>query len=343
MNIHKDPLALRGDLYLKTGIFGQRIYTFVYIRLFSHFVCAKMKENASGVRVEKDIFVRTEPESILVVSKIVTIHEMELDAKFAYDGERHDFWEMVYVDKGEVAIRRNEEEIFLRQGDLVFHEPNEFHGIRAYRSNPNIFILSFESASPMMREFAGYVGALDKSLRAYIASILDEAKKTYGIVINNYALVRLEKRPDAPLGGEQLIKTYLEQLLIMLRRYEKKKRARAVVPSRAAAEKHIVTLLRRYIEDNLEKRMNLSDICKVFGYSKTYLCGLFREETGDTILHYVSVAKICRAKELIREGEMNFAEISDSLAFDNPQYFTRVFRRIAGMSPSEFRRTLRRT
>ena len=50
--------------------------------------------------------------------------------------------------------------------------------------------------------------------------------------------------------------------------------------------------------------------------------------------------KIKKAKNLIREGNLNFTEISDTLSFDNPQYFSRVFRRVTGMSPTEFKNSL---
>ena len=60
------------------------------------------------------------------------------------------------------------------------------------------------------------------------------------------------------------------------------------------------------------------------------------------ILNTMGIAKvrINRAKELIREGVMNFSEISDMLDFDNPQYFSRVFKRETGMTPSEFKHSL---
>ena len=69
-------------------------------------------------------------------------------------------------------------------------------------------------------------------------------------------------------------------------------------------------------------------------------CKLFREQTGETIAAYAVRIRVKRAKQLIREGRYNFTEISDALAFDNPQYFSRVFRRVTGMSPSEFKLSL---
>ena len=71
-----------------------------------------------------------------------------------------------------------------------------------------------------------------------------------------------------------------------------------------------------------------------------YLSRIFQEQTGATIANFAIWEKIKKAKRLIRENGMNFAQISDSLSFDNPQYFSRVFKRITGMTPTEFKSSL---
>ena len=101
----------------------------------------------------KAIYVKTELQSILNISKIVTIHYYEFDKNFIFEGESHDFWEMVYVDRGQVKIRRDNEEQILSQGEIIFHKPDEFHSIRAYNSAPNFFVVSFVCNSPAMRYF----------------------------------------------------------------------------------------------------------------------------------------------------------------------------------------------
>ena len=103
----------------------------------------------------------------------------------------------------------------------------------------------------------------------------------------------------------------------------------------------MISSIKKYLEDGVEKRIGISDVCKKFGYSKSYLAKIFHEQTGLTIANYSNRAKIKEAKQLIREDNLNLSEISDRLAFDNPQYFSRVFRRITGMSPTEFKSTLK--
>jgi len=289
----------------------------------------------------KATYIKTQPKCVINVSKIVTIHDYEFDKTFTFAGESHDFWELVYIDRGQVLVQRDQEEITLGQGEILFHAPNEFHSIRALDSSPNFFVLSFVSNSPTMQYFEKYHTPLDGTLRSFLSSIIKESERTYELKKNNPHLKKLVKRQHAPIGGEQLIKTYLEQLLIFLMRRITKEQESDVFPTKETMENHLVTEIRDLIRTHTEEGLRISDICASLGYSKSYLSRLFKEQTGETIAGYATREKIKRAKLMIREGEWNFTQISDRLSFDNPQYFSRVFKRVTGMSPTEFKQSLK--
>jgi len=288
----------------------------------------------------KASYVKTSITGTVNVSKIVTIHDYEFDRNFVFHGERHNFWEMVYIDKGRVLVRCGEEEMILSQGDIVFHSPNEFHAIRALDCAPNFFVISFVSNSPAMQYFEKYRTTLDKTLKPFLSSIIRESEAVYVIPKNDTAVKKLIKKENAAIGGEQLIKTYLEQLLIFMIRGMVQNSQPALFPSKASMEGHIVTEIKTLAEQRVFERTQVSDICADLGYSKSYLSRLFHEQTGDTIAAYLQKSKIRKAKELIRGGVLNFTQISDQLAFDNPQYFARTFKRITGMTPTQFKRSL---
>ena len=288
----------------------------------------------------KPTYVKTKLNTVINISKIVTIHYYEFDRNFVYQGEKHDFWEMVYVDKGNVEIMRDEERIVLKQGEIVFHKPNEFHAIRAADSSPNFFVVSFVCDSPAMVYFEKYHTMLDKTLKGFISSIIKESDCTYVIPKNDTQLKKLTKKENALIGGEQLIKTYLEQLLIFLIRGITGRDVLGIFPTKESMESHIVVDIKKYISSNLEDSIRVCDICRRFGYSKSYISKIFREQTGETLSFYGIRKRIECARMLIREGNLNFAQISAKLNFDNPQYFSRVFKRVTGMTPSEFKRSL---
>ena len=289
----------------------------------------------------KATYIKTQLKNLISITKIVTIHYYEFDKSFSFAGESHDFWEMVYVDKGAVCVMSEDEEIVLSQGDVIFHKPNEFHAIKAHGSEPNFFVVSFVSPSPTMALLEKHHGQLSERLKPFISAIIKEADMTFVIPKNDPALKKLQKKENAIIGGEQLIKTYLEQLLILLIREKQSVGTAEVFPSKKSMESHLIDAVKKHLERNVREKISIADVCRHLGYSKSYLCKLFRAQTGCSIIDYGVKAKITLAKRMIRENNLNFSQISDALSFDNPQYFSRVFRRVTGMSPTEFKQTLR--
>ena len=285
----------------------------------------------------RSAYVKTKPRIVINISSIVTIHYFEFGPAFVYAGEQHNFWEMVYGDKGSVLIKRDGETLVLKQGEIIFHEPNEFHSIRSLDSSPNFFVISFNSISPAMARFVKYQTILDKTLKTYLSSIIKEAEKTYVIPKNDPELKKLRLREDALIGGEQLIKSYLEQFLIFLIRSMLVSAAPSF-PQKEDAMDPFVESVRQYLIAHVESKIRIEDLCREFGYSRSYLSCRFQEKTGQTLADYAMQLKINEAKRLIRETDFNLAQISACLSFETPQYFSRVFKRKTGMTPTEFKK-----
>lgn len=282
-------------------------------------------------------YIRTKPKTVIDITSIITIHYFEFGPTFRYEGEQHDFWELVYVDKGSVLIQRDGESLTLNQGEILFHAPKEFHSIRSLDSSPNFFVISFDCRSPAMARFVLYQMALDKTLRAYLASIIKEAERTYTIPKNDTNLKKLTLKEDAMLGGEQLIKTYLEQFLIFLLRSMISNKAPSF-PQKDAEADPLVDEMIQYLTTHAEKNIRIEDLCKEFDYSRSYLSRRFQSKTGQTIAAYATRLKIKEAKRLMRETDLNLSQISARLSFESPQYFARVFKRVTGMTPTEFKK-----
>ncbi len=286
-------------------------------------------------------YIKTRPKTVVDITKIVTIHYYEVGKDFVFDGEYHDFWEMVYVDKGSVSITRDGEEVILSQGEVIFHCPNEFHTIRAFESAPNFFVISFVSSSLSMKYFEQFRSTLEKPHKSLLSSIINEAEESYYIPKNDPNLRKLRRRKDAPLGSEQLIKSYLEQLLIYLLRSKEALESAAILPP-LVEEKPLVLALKDYISTRCEENIKVDEICRAFGYSKSFLSHLFRERTGTSLAAFATAKKMERAKELLRDDHLNITQISARLSFENPQYFARVFKRECGMTPTEWKKLARK-
>lgn len=280
--------------------------------------------------------------NILPVDEIDTIHYFELDKNFQSRGESHDCWEFVYVDKGVVIADADGVRHVLRQGDGIFHKPDEYHthsanGVVA----PNIFIISFVCKSPSMAYFQDRVLRIPEKLRHLIASILTESHNTFEMPFNDVYLRKMEVKPDGVIGGLQMIRTYLEQFLILLLRSESKHQT-TIIRTGENVEGRLAAQMAKVIEENVYgTRMTVEDICTLHGYSRAYLSRIFKDNHGCTMTEYMSRVKIDEAKRLMRERAMNFTQISDALSFSNPLYFSRVFKRVTGMSPTEYCKSIK--
>ncbi|MBO5369411.1 MAG: helix-turn-helix domain-containing protein [Clostridia bacterium] len=276
---------------------------------------------------------------MLNISEIVTIHYFEFDRNFKSHGEKHDFWEIVYIDKGEAIIKTKSREFTLRQGEAVFHKPNEFHAVSANgKVAPNVFIITFVCKSKAMDFFKGKQMSIPTPLRNYIASIVSEAESAYHLARNNPYLTELTPKDNAPEGCEQMIKINLEMLLIKLIRHDLS--AKETTVKREIPDNLIAGVV-EFLHSNIYSKITVEDLCRKLCFSRTYVSAKFKENCGMTMNEYINRMKVEEAKTLIREEKHSISEISEMLCYDNPHYFSRVFKKITHMSPREYKESVK--
>ena len=169
----------------------------------------------------KQAYYKHKIENLLLVSKIATIHYLELEKSFSNAGERHDFWELVYADKASIVCTAEDKEIVLNEGEALFHKPNEFHRLSANSRNaPNVFVISFVCKNEAIHFFEDRKVKLNKQHLKFIYMIIEESKKTFDLPYSDPKLKKMKLLQSPTLGGQQLIKNYLEILLINVMRDE---------------------------------------------------------------------------------------------------------------------------
>lgn len=286
----------------------------------------------------------------LTIDKLYSFHYYELENTFVVLGERHDFWEFVYVDKGEVEITAGARHYALAPGELVFYKPNEYHQGRAFNGTaPNLMIVSFDCRSPHMAFFENRLFRPEEAELALLSSLLQEGFRAFDPPIDQRGVSsRLSGRKDAPFGGEQLIKLYTEALLIrLIRRGEEKKAASAAAAPAPASqqqlnkEQALVDAVIVFMKGRLTGRITADELCRAFAIGKTQLNAAFRARTGYGPMEYYQRLLIDAAKTLIREQSLNMTEIAERLGFASVHYFSRSFKRLTNMSPTEYARSVK--
>ena len=292
----------------------------------------------------EDKFIRYGFETVFRVEKLITLFYTELSKDFSYEGEKHDFWEMVYIDKGEMICTADRRQFVLKGGELTFHRPNEYHNLEGNRSTaPNVSIVTFACKSRAMQYFDGKIFRLSGEEKTLLSLLFREGLSTYRLEDPyNPLLQRLIRIEDSPFGSEQMIKNLLEVFLISLRRNKDV----LVKKSRFQYRIHGVEIplqvkeIVDFLEANIYGRLCVDDIARALGKSPAAVKQMFSAYRTGGIIRYYNALKIEEAKRLIREEAYNFTQIAAILQFDTPQYFSACFKRYVHMSPLEYKRSI---
>ena len=144
----------------------------------------------------------TELKEELIIKKIVSLHYFEYMSDFTFPGESHNFWEFLYVDKGELQVTADREKFILRQGQIIFHRPNEFHALAANNViAPNLVVISFEAGEPCMAFFEHKILTVGESERNLLSQIIAEARETFDGPMDDPYMEVLSRRESIPLRG----------------------------------------------------------------------------------------------------------------------------------------------
>jgi len=278
------------------------------------------------------------------ISRIVTIHYYEFSKDFTFSGERHNFWEFLYVDEGQVEVAAEKNNFTLRQGEIIFHKPNELHSVWANRKTaPNAIVVCFECNSPSMNFFHNKIFSLGDEERGILAKIIKEAYNAFCSPLGDPERNILIKKKDQVFGCEQLIKAYLEILLITIVRKGKSFVYRRKLSSTVKEynENDTVQRIIEFMKRNISTNLSLKELCRFFNVGRTYLTCIFKRRTGMGVIEYFRNLKVEQAKILIREGNYNFTEISELLGYSSIHYFSRHFKQATGFSPTDYARSIK--
>lgn len=283
---------------------------------------------------------------LITVTKIHSLYYYEFPADYRFQGEQHDFWELVYADKGDCFVQNGNERIILQRGEAILTAPNVFHSLGGNGANLfNVFVISFSCRAKALEAIAGQRITVTAAQRSLISNIIKEAHHAFFLPIIDPMVTELHPREDAPLGSQQLMKNYLEELFISLLRKQVQDNSTAPVLSfltgKTTDPKNLIEAIEKHLLDNLDKDVSITAICEAFHYSKNYICSHFKQQTGYSIMEYYNRAKVERAKELIRERKYSFATIAEMLGFSSPGYFSKTFKRVTGQSPQQYLHSLR--
>lgn len=98
-----------------------------------------------------------------------------------------------------------------------------------------------------------------------------------------------------------------------------------------------INLIKQYLDEHYDEKITLDDLTECFFISKYYLTRVFRKQFGISISHYLLSIRITKAKQMLRFTDETVENIGYKCGFGAPHYFSRTFKQVEGISPSEYR------
>ena len=263
----------------------------------------------------------------LSVKGIFTALYRDFSARKHVTGEAHDFPEIIYIIKGKHPLYLDSKPYELREGEMMIYAPGAYHESRG-RSDASAYIISFEFSRGSLSEIYNRVITLTPSQRRTYISIMENALACFTRRKENSALHGMIPKDSTSEYELARIRAQLEFFLIDIQ-------GKSTEKSRSDADFERVT---EYLEEHICENLSLSDIAKGAGMSVSKLKMIMRSKFGGGAVNYFIAMKIEEAKRLIDAGNYNFTEISDLLGFSSLHYFSRLFKKVAGVTPTEFKK-----
>lgn len=281
-------------------------------------------------------YIRTQVTDLVTVRSIVTVHYFDL-RQIRTAGESHDFPEIFYVDQGREELRVNGVPISLQAGQLVIYAPNAYHGLPEPTGPGSSVagIVSFESDSPILTGLYNRVLTLTARQRELFSEILTLGLELFENVDRRTGMKGMVLRQDADLRKLQDLKNLLELFLLELCRADRN----TVLPGGANREHFKTQQMERltsYLKQHLEQNLTLEQMSADLGLGTTALWRLVHEQQGCGPVAYFLNLKIDESKRLLVRTSLNITEVAQRLGFSSVHYFSRLFKKKTGKSPSAY-------
>ena len=244
---------------------------------------------------------------------------------FSGTRHRHAFWEVIYVHSGRGHYVYGKKKIPFAAGDCFLFEPGVFHRVYCDQSEPMTqlyvgFAVAGNSKSPWKPGVE-----LPKLTNL---SCGPQARRELALL---YAACA--KSQESGLNQQRgAVLRVIAWLIETLSNHSKS--TTTARPDRSAA---LAGNARRYLDEHLDRHVTVEEIAESFYLSPHYFGNLFKSATGLSVKEYHHAARMAKAAELLREGNLNISEIAQALGFETVHYFSRRFKEFYRVAPTKFR------
>lgn len=283
--------------------------------------------------MQEDLYFFTKKNNNVLVSK----HNRYTPAFM----HKHAFLEMVYVYSGKCKQKISGDEINLREGDICIIPPEVEHSVEVFDDSVVINILIRRST---FNDTFLEILSDDNILSSFFIKILYTNQYNNYIIFrtNNNSIIRqtLSNIIIEDFENQKYSNRMLDNFLMILFGYLLRDSGTEVELPKELQKgtKHISSIL-TYIQGNF-KTVTLEDLSEEFHFTTKYLSRLIKNTTGHNFKEIIQTLKLNKAIELLASSDLKICDISEAIGYENNTHFIRIFKKVYGMSPNEYRKKI---
>lgn len=236
----------------------------------------------------------------------------------------HEHLELIFVKKGNFGITSGGRYFDVAENELVIINCNEVHYFENRDSGRYYTVIInpsfFEDVDFKNVLLTPHIGA-DKFITDCVNEIFEE------------------KEQQLP-GYDMKIKSLTYGLMAhLLRHYTAEKLSESDAIARRKKITRITHIL-QYISLHYNISITTASLAREFNFSEHYFCHFFKENTGQSPMEYINGYRIQKAAVMLRNTDQSIADIASDAGFDDTNYFSRIFKKYMGLSPSAYKKQL---
>lgn len=234
-------------------------------------------------------------------------------------------YQLLYVASGKAHFIIDGKDREISAGHMVLYLPRQEQDYVYYGSDkPEVYWVHFTG------------GDVKNILRHYEVPL--DHRVFYCGVASTYSYLfkeMINELQDCRVGFQELLAMYLRQIFLLIQRSRLEKK-----PAVSTYLQEEMEYARRYFNDHYNEAINIEEFAASRSMSVSWFLRNFKQATGMSPMHYILINRINNAVSLLETTDYNVTEISAIVGYENPMYFSRLFKKQKGVSPTEYRKLL---
>lgn len=260
-------------------------------------------------------------------------HHLRFEAFNMPSNHYHDAYEIYYLVSGERRYFIKDRTYHIITGDLVIINPNELHKTNQAGSpfHERIMLNFKKEFLKGWDESNTFLSIFNRGVNVLRLDPLQQSR------IHELLLKIINECENQHEGFMEYSKALLMELLIQIFRYLQQ--TPRIIQDQSSETLEKIFEVVRYLNDHYHEHLTLKTIKDRFFISPYHFSRTFKKITGFNFIEYLNSVRTREAQKLLKESKLSITEISAKVGFDNLTHFGRVFKKIAGVSPSYYRKT----